>query len=76
VLEREGDWVSFARGTQDALFMKHRLPWGDDLSSRERRSTTNVRGLVGGGVTYVSRQTSATCGTSTARQSVSRHDSM
>ncbi len=56
--------------------MKHLSPGGPLFTSRESRSTTNVRGFVGGGVTYVSRQTSATCGWNTWMQSVSRHASI
>lgn len=43
------------------LFMKALSPGGSLISSLDSKSTTNVRGFVGGGVTYVNRQTSATC---------------
>ena len=51
-------------------------PAGPLFTSLESNNATNVRGLVGGGVTYVSRQTSATCGWNTWIHSVSRHASM
>lgn len=44
------------------LFIKHLCPGGSCFNSLESNNTTNVRGLVGGGVLKVNLQTSAICG--------------
>lgn len=56
------DYVLVPHEQQNVLFMKHLWPAGSCFNSLERRRTTKVRGLVGGGVLNVNLQTSAMCG--------------